>query len=75
MATRLHISADEETGFCHEHALILYVYLENEESGADDSVLTVSWFIPLLPIPPEKISIAFDRAWQRCSRANCVLNV
>ncbi|CAO1604260.1 Checkpoint protein hus1 [Xanthoria calcicola] len=26
--------------FCDDHALILYVYLENDESGADDSVLT-----------------------------------
>ncbi|KAL8728585.1 MAG: hypothetical protein Q9166_005318 [cf. Caloplaca sp. 2 TL-2023] len=26
--------------FCNDYALILYVYLENEESGADDSVLT-----------------------------------
>ncbi|KAL8717212.1 MAG: hypothetical protein Q9181_008347, partial [Wetmoreana brouardii] len=26
--------------FCHDHALILYVYLSNDESGADDSVLT-----------------------------------
>lgn len=29
------------TGFCHEHALILYVYLSNDEAGVDDSVLTV----------------------------------
>lgn len=27
-------------GFCHEHALILYVYLPNDD--AEDSVLTVS---------------------------------
>ncbi|KAL8995061.1 MAG: hypothetical protein Q9169_005130 [Polycauliona sp. 2 TL-2023] len=26
--------------FCDDHALILYVYLENDENGADDSVLT-----------------------------------
>lgn len=30
-----------EVGFCHEHALILYVYLGSEEDGVDDSVLTV----------------------------------
>lgn len=29
------------TGFCHDHALILYVYLSNEDNGGDDSVLTV----------------------------------
>jgi len=28
-------------GFCHEHALILYVYLSND-NGEDESVLTVS---------------------------------
>ncbi|EON61600.1 hypothetical protein W97_00815 [Coniosporium apollinis CBS 100218] len=28
--------------FCHEHALILYVYLSNNEEGGDESVLTVS---------------------------------
>ncbi|KAL9602865.1 MAG: hypothetical protein Q9219_001560 [cf. Caloplaca sp. 3 TL-2023] len=28
------------TGFCDDYALILYVYLSNAESGADDSVLT-----------------------------------
>jgi hypothetical protein len=27
-------------GFCHEHALILYVYLPND-SGEEESVLTV----------------------------------
>ncbi|KAI4215150.1 MAG: hypothetical protein LQ351_002465 [Letrouitia transgressa] len=26
--------------FCHEHALILYVYLTNDDTGLDDSVLT-----------------------------------
>ncbi|KAI9711910.1 MAG: hypothetical protein M1812_007064 [Candelaria pacifica] len=26
--------------FCHEHALILYVYLPNDDDGADESVLT-----------------------------------
>lgn len=30
------------TGFCHEHALILYVYLPNDD--AEDSVLTVNDF-------------------------------
>ena len=29
------------TGFCHEHALILYVYLPNDDHDAEDSVLTV----------------------------------
>jgi hypothetical protein len=29
-----------KTGFCHEHALILYVYLPNEHSE-EESVLTV----------------------------------
>ena len=29
-------------GFCHEHALILYVYISNDEDGGDESVLTVS---------------------------------
>ena len=28
-------------GFCHEHALILYVYLPNDDHDAEDSVLTV----------------------------------
>ncbi|KAI9673261.1 MAG: hypothetical protein M1829_004326 [Trizodia sp. TS-e1964] len=28
--------------FCHEHALILYVYLSNDDDGGDESVLTVS---------------------------------
>lgn len=32
-------------GFCHEHALILYVYLPNDDTGGEDSVLTVR-FIP-----------------------------
>lgn len=36
------IPALTHTGFCHEHALILYVYLSNEQHGADESVLTVS---------------------------------
>lgn len=30
-------------GFCHEHALILYVYISDEEDGGDESVLTVSF--------------------------------
>ncbi len=34
--------ADSFAGFCHEHALILYVYLSNDDDGADESVLTVS---------------------------------
>lgn len=29
-------------GFCHEHALILYVYIPKDEDGGDESVLTVS---------------------------------
>lgn len=29
------------TGFCHEHALILYVYLPSD-NGAEESVLTAS---------------------------------
>ena len=29
-------------GFCHEQALILYVYLPNEDDATDESVLTVS---------------------------------
>lgn len=29
-------------GFCHEHALILYVYLAGEGEGDEESVLTVS---------------------------------
>ena len=29
-----------QLGFCHERALILYVYLPNED-GAEESVLTV----------------------------------
>lgn len=29
------------TGFCHEHALILYVYLPKDDPEATDSVLTV----------------------------------
>lgn len=36
-------------GFCDDHALILYVYLENDESGADDSVLTVSGLLGHFP--------------------------
>ena len=34
-------SALIQTGFCHDHALILYVYLSNSDSGAEDAVLTV----------------------------------
>jgi hypothetical protein len=29
-------------GFCHEHALILYVYLPGADDGGEESVLTVS---------------------------------
>ncbi len=29
------------TGFCHDHALILYVYLANGDRGVEESVLTV----------------------------------
>lgn len=36
-------SADLTEGFCDERALILYVYLENNEPDVEDSVLTVSW--------------------------------
>jgi hypothetical protein len=32
-------------GFCHEHALILYVYLP-DDNGEDDSVLTVRFLHP-----------------------------
>lgn len=32
--------ANGMSGFCHEHALILYVYLESDD-GSEDSVLTV----------------------------------
>jgi HUS1 checkpoint protein len=32
--------------FADEHALILYVYLSNYDDGADESVLTVSIFLP-----------------------------
>lgn len=28
-------------GFCHDHALILYVYLANGVQGVEESVLTV----------------------------------
>ena len=34
--------ADHRAGFCHEHALILYVYISNDEDGGEESVLTVS---------------------------------
>ena len=34
--------ADVTAGFCHEQALILYVYLPSEDDGGDESVLTVS---------------------------------
>jgi len=33
--------SDTGVGICHDHALILYVYLPND-SGSDDSVLTAS---------------------------------
>ena len=33
--------ADDVVGFCHELALILYVYLLNEHDGGEESVLTV----------------------------------
>ena len=29
-------------GFCHDHALILYVYLPNDDDNAEESVLTVN---------------------------------
>lgn len=38
-------------GFCHDHALILYVYLANGDQGVEESVLTVrtesiaSWYL------------------------------
>ena len=35
-------------GFCHEHALILYVYLPNDDESAEESVLTVG---PLSKLP------------------------
>ena len=45
-------------GFCHDHALILYVYLPNDDTGADESVLTVrqsvfflSRLLPLVDVP------------------------
>jgi len=34
--------ADVGGGFCHEHALILYVYLPGADDGGEESVLTVS---------------------------------
>ena len=34
--------ADGNIGFCHEHALILYVYLPSEDDETEESVLTVS---------------------------------
>lgn len=37
-------------GFCHEHALILYVYLTNDEDGGDESVLTVGLTSSLFPL-------------------------
>ncbi|KAI9843021.1 MAG: hypothetical protein M1837_006652 [Sclerophora amabilis] len=33
-------------GFVHDHALILYVYLPNEDENAEESVLTVSDAVP-----------------------------
>jgi len=39
------------TGFCHDHALILYVYLSNEDNGGDDSVLTVRLRLPFAFLP------------------------
>lgn len=36
-------------GFCHERALILYVYLPSDEvGGGDESVLTVYSFASIL---------------------------
>lgn len=37
------------TGFCHEHALIIYVYLPNEHSE-EESVLTVQCSTPFVLI-------------------------
>ena len=34
---------DSCTGFCHDLALILYVYLPNDGDRAEESVLTVRW--------------------------------
>ena len=52
----LRIAADVfclmRVGFCHNNALILYVYLSNDDSGADDSVLTVR--VPSVDIPLPK---------------------
>lgn len=54
------------SGFCHEHALILYVYLSNNESGAEDSVLTVRLIsnpsiskLPKLYIPPHPPALSY----------------
>lgn len=45
----------EITGFCHEHALILYVYLSGDDT---ESVLTVRVFPPLLGIADRQYSEA-----------------
>lgn len=42
-------AANTKIGFCHDHALVLYVYLPNE-GDSEDSILTASplmqwWYI------------------------------
>jgi hypothetical protein len=41
--------SDSLLGFCHDHALILYVYLPND-NGEDESVLTVCGAVASLPL-------------------------
>ena len=50
-------------GFCHEHALILYVYLSNEDT---ESVLTVCLSNPLCSSSiPSDLSVVLHRVLQR----------
>lgn len=38
---KINIVRVQRLGFCNDHALILYVYINNEDDGEDESVLTV----------------------------------
>jgi hypothetical protein len=58
-------------GFCHHHALILYVYLPNEGDG-DDSVLTVNHTVALMSLLL-MIFLVLRQLLQRVSSRACSL--
>jgi len=61
--------------FCHEHAVILYVFIGGEDTGAGESVLTVS-HMPLPVVHDDLLTFSsttsartvHDRGWMVCGR-------